>query len=73
MVWNGIEVSKLPDEALKAAYISLAEMDNFRYGKVNTEKFKKKMLNQPEPQINPNFINLQNEVLEELNKRKLEF
>ena len=73
MVWNGIEVSKLPDEALKAAYISLAEMDNFRYGKVNTEKFKKKMKNQPEAPINPNFINLQNEVLEELNKRKLEF
>jgi hypothetical protein len=73
MKYNETEISKLWDQELKAAYIDLAERHNALLDARNTEKFKKKMQNQPEPPINEMFTNLQNEIAIELKKRHLEF
>ena len=73
MKWQDKEVSKLFDSELMSAYISLAELDNYRYTQISTnqDKYDKKFRNQPTPQINQNFIDLQLELNNELKKRKL--
>lgn len=74
MIWLGQEVSDLDNDGLKSAYILLAEMDNYRYTQINNniEKFTKKFKNQPEAPINPTFIELQNELLNEIKKRNIQ-
>ena len=69
------KVSSMLDNELKAAYIHLAEMDNFRTSKImdNQERWDKKFKHQPEAKINQNFLDLQNAILDELKKRDISF
>lgn len=70
MRWQNKEISALSDQELTAADWATKEM----LSKLNTvrdsDKFKKKMLNQPTPNINPSFLELRNEIEVEIEKRK---
>ena len=71
--WQGTPLPDLADDAVKEAYITLAEMDNFRLDRMADPRFKKKFLNQLDPVINQAYTDMQIMLNNELIKRNLEF
>lgn len=71
MKWENKEIKDLDNEHLLAARIVVAEMDNFRLDKINDPRFMKKFKNQPSPTINPAYLQLQQEINNEIFKRNL--
>lgn len=71
MKWKGTEINKLTNQELIDASFELNKIQSNYDNKISNPKFLKKFENQPIPTPNPAFIQLQEEVKTEIEKRSL--
>lgn len=71
MKWKEKEIKDLTNQELIDASFELNKIQNNYKTKISHPKFEEKFKNQPIPEPNPAFIQLQTEINEELEKRNL--
>lgn len=71
MKWRGQNIKDLSDFDLLAASSQLDGMHEFKEKQHQDPRFARKFENQPKPTVNPVFEQLQSEISQEIENRKL--
>lgn len=71
MKWKDKEISQLSNHELADVSFDLNKMYQTAMAKRNHPRFEKVFKNQPAPEVNPTFLQIQDEVQKELQKRGL--